>query len=777
MLPTYALLGALAATGGARPTAIGVVDGVLLALGALAIASCARRARTVPVYVAAAAAAVTQPEVVPMLLGVGALVAAFGLQVRAVRRRSTRRAMFSAAAGGLAWAALVGAPDQPPGAWWPVPLIAFAWLVVSARRNGGEQFQRRWNVVVIATGGAAAIFSVLGAFAVLTARADVERGARRLDDGLAAARAGDTEGAQEELDRASSALDRANNSLGAFWAKPALLVPGVSQNARSLMTAVDAAADVAGVAADTAEEVDLERFGARAGQLDFAAIAAVEEPLGKVIAALEQAQTDLAPLSDLWLLPAVKDEVTEVQDRLADASTSARLALDGVRVVPDMVGADGPRTYLVLFTSPVEARARTGFPANFAEITFNQGRFDMTRFGRILELNEALPESGVALTGPEDFLDRYSQFQVGRDWRNVTLSPDFPSVAEVSAQLYSGSGLGELDGVMSMDPTAMAALLELTGPVEVPDGPTLNPDNAEDFLLRDQYIEFADSNTDRKDALEVVASEVFGRLSTLDLPGPRALGRLLAPAVETGHLQFYAFAPGEPEFLAALGVDGAFPEVEGDFIGFTTTNAAGNKIDIFLERHLSYSATWDPTTGNLEAAATITLTNNAPTSGLPDYLTGNALGRRPGEEELPVGWHRVYLTLYSPWGSTDATVDGQPLGLNRKRELSRYAYAAFIDLPPGESREVTIQLVGSYEGSEDAASESGEFGYALDVISQPMVIPDRGSFEVTLENAHVENVTGPLAYDGSQGGDSPKISADSIDLSRSQSIFANVTGN
>lgn len=733
VVPAYAALAALAATGDARPTGIGAVDALLLAAGAAGVAACARRARTIPVYVAAGTAAAAQPALIPMALGVAGLVAALALQIQWVRRSSSRRALVAACAGGLPWCAMAGAPMHPVATWWPVPVAAFAWVVVSARRAGGPEFQKRWNVIVGATAGATVVFTCLGAFAVLSARADVTRGANRLEAGLAAARSGETDDAKERLRTGASALARGDGSLDAIWAKPALLVPGVSQNLRSLHVTVGAASDVAGVATETADAVDLERFTASGGRIDAAAIAAVEEPMQQLVAVLEEARDDLTALEDTWMLPAIRSEIDKVTEQLTDASASAQLAGDGVAVIPELLGADGPTTYLVFFTSPVEARSRTGFPSNYAELRFDDGAFEMTRFGRIAELNALVRGDERPLDGPADYVDRYGRFGTHRSWQNITMSPDFPSIAEVARQLYPRATGTDIDGVLSVNPTALAALLSLTGPIPVPEaGITLNADNAEEFLFREQYLTFDTEKLDRIDMLEFVAEQAFEALETADLPGPNGLRRALGPAVDAGDLQFFAFEPAAAAFLDEVGITGRLPAFTDDFIAVSTSNAAGNKIDLFLERTVDYDVIWDPDTGQIDATATVTLTNTAPATGLPPYLIDNALGRRPADIELSPGSNYVFFTLYSPWGSTGATLDGDALGLERLRELGRYAYSTFITLAPGESRTLVVDLVG----------EIDDRTYDLDVATQPLITPETFAVSVTTTDGTTVPVQG-----------------------------------
>jgi hypothetical protein len=708
---------------------------VLLGLAGAAATACGARARTIPLYTTAAAAAVCQPAAVPLALGALALLMALA------RVRREWSSLAGALAGGLAWAAAVGAPTEPAAQPLLVPLVATAWMAISARRAGGHQFRQQFDRVAIGVGGVTLVCCGLGAVAVVSARTHVDRGTDLLRSGLAAARTGDTDGAAADFRAARRALGRGDQSLGALWARPAWIVPGVSQNTRALHDAVAEVGNLATVGILATEDADLESLRARGGQVDLAAVAAMEEPLAEVLAQLRVASRTIDEVADRWLVPPIQSRLDDLRDELADAIPSAELALDGVRAAPDLLGGGGSRTYLVLFTTPVEARARTGFPGNFAEITFTDGRFDMTRFGRISELNDGgLGAAGRTLSGPADYLARYGRFGPSQDWRNLTMSPDFPTVAAVATELYPQSGGRPIDGVMSVDPVALAALLRFTGPIAVPGVSTpLDTKNAATFLLRDQYVELPDV-PDRVDALEQLAEIAFDRLTTADLPGPRELGRVLGPVVDDGHLQVMARRADVGQFLDRLGISGRYPAVEGDFVGVTTSNAAGSKIDLFLRRSLDYDVDWDPSTGRLSATATITLTNEAPATGLPDYVIGNVLGRRGIEERLPAGWNKSFVTLYTPWDHLSATLDGEPLALERIDELDRHALSTFVPIGPGASRTLVIQLEGVLDRPD----------YVLDLAAQPQVEPELATVRVAVAGGGRLVSSGPVDVRGTR---------------------------
>jgi hypothetical protein len=483
------------------------------------------------------------------------------------------------------------------------------------------------------------------------------------------------------------------------------------------------AADLSRRGQETAAEADVDQITVEGGRLDLDRVRGLERPLEDVASSLEQAAARMDEVETAWLAAPVAERVDEVQREVADAQPDARLAADAVRVVPAIFGAGGESRWLVAFTTPVEARGRTGFMGNYAELSAIDGDVQMPRFGRTPELEQGgTPGSERTLSDPDDFVSRWGRYQPLATWRNLTMSPDFPSIGQVMTELYPQSGGRPVDGVIAVDPVALAALLEFTGPVEVPGVPEpLTAESATEFMLFEQYVQLP--NSERIDVLEILARTVFDRLTRGELPAPDAVADVLGPAVRGGHLQLYSSHPEQERLFTAIGADGALPAVDGDFLAVVNSNATGNKIDRFLSRDVDYRATWDPASGEVDATLSVTLVNDAPSVGLPRYIIGNALGEEGWD--LPPGTNRTHLSLYSPLALEGADLDGEPLELSAEVERDRYAYSLFLDIPPeGGTRVVTLRLRGSIPVDGD--------GYRLDVAGQPLVVPD--DLHVTVES-------------------------------------------
>src|SRR5690606_31259048 len=126
----------------------------------------------------------------------------------------------------------------------------------------------------------------------LGARTDVDRAVEFATSGID--RLGDDdERARADLLDAAGAFDSAQDDLTVWWARPALLVPGVAQQSRAVTTMASAGADLARTAADATERADVDSVRPRNGRVDLDALAALQEPLQRSLASLRDADARL----------------------------------------------------------------------------------------------------------------------------------------------------------------------------------------------------------------------------------------------------------------------------------------------------------------------------------------------------------------------------------------------------------------------------------------------------------------------------------------------------
>ena len=126
-----------------------------------------------------------------------------------------------------------------------------------------------------------------------------------------------------------------------------------------------------------------------------------------------------------------------------------------------VLGADGPRRYLILVQNNSEPRALGGLAGSVIELAANRGRVELVSqvsggsFGDFGKPVLKLSKGERALYGT----------QLGRYMQNVTGTPDFPRSTEFATEMWARKHGKRVDGVASIDPTALSALLRATGPI------------------------------------------------------------------------------------------------------------------------------------------------------------------------------------------------------------------------------------------------------------------------------------------------------------------------
>lgn len=729
----------LAVLSGAAPTGVTILDWLLTA-GAAAIVTLAgaNARRWVFPVLTGPALVIAQWGDVAVIVGAWAIFA-LAMVTALRRRRSPLLGMLTAGAGVqlLLWLPsfwFVGAPTL-------LAVACVASVLISARRASRRRTRRRTGQAALLLVGAVLVLVGLASAATLLAQPSARDAVDAARAGLSAARSGNSDHATAELRRATAEFESANSTLR--WAGPARAVPVLSQQLGALDVLTARGAALTQHAAEATETADVRSIAVTQGAVNLAALEDMEAPVVAARDDLRAALDDLDALRSPWLVGPLADELEGFTDEVVDATADAELVATGVRLAPALLGGDEPRRYFVAAINTAEARAGGGIIGNYVELTATDGNLEKTASGRAgADLNRAGDPDNRVLEAPDDYLARYGERGVERFWQDLPLSPDFPSVAEAVASLYPQSGGAPVDGVIAMDTFALAAFLELTGPVAVDDlDEPLTAENAVEFLLHEQYVRFPE-RSERVDFLEDLTNAIFDEITDGTLPQASRLGEVLGPMVEQGRLRFHSFHPEEQAFIEELGLDGAFPEPDGDSLALVTQNDSHSKIDWFLHRELSYEVDLDPATGQVEAVAVATLRNEAPASGLPTYIIG-------GNQAAP-GVNRAHVSLYSGLALTGATLDGEPELLTPERELGHNVYSGYVEIPPGGSVELRYELTGRVE-LHTRGGEGGGLMYTLDVFRQPTVHPDELAVNIDVPDAWAADPVRDRDRSGTQG--------------------------
>jgi len=682
--------GVAAAAAGCRPTGTPILDPLYVALFAsLVTYVCSRASREALLFFSALAVVMSRgwleaPAIAALLIALASLFL----------RHSKRR--VGALIGALSIETLLRWPPVAfHGSTALVGCVVLVPVSISAYRRVSASRRRFAKQVLALVGTAAVVLSIPLVVAVILTRGDIVRGQHAADAALSDVSNGSSAAATIKLRASTAAFVAASSQLGSWWTSLASVVPVVAQQRLALATGAATARDLAVVAEHVAPSLDYHELRYHQGQVDLGRISAMLRPAQTLDRALSEARAGLVPLRSPWLIGTIQSRLRLFDQSLRRATSSTHLAVRAIPLVPNMLGAQRPQHYFLAFVSPSESRGLDGIVAAYGELTAANGHISLTVSGPVESLNDALPKAGGSLTGSSDFLARYGQFNPGKYFQDATFSPDFPTVARVISQLYPQAGGDQVDGVLMLDPYGLARLLSITGPIKVPGfAQPLTNRNAAGILLKSQYLSESVTNAAtqdvRHDVLQDALHITFQRLVSGSLPGPGVLSRGLEPAVLGGRIALWSAHPNDVPLLQALHLEDGFPKVgDGDLLAVTTQNVGANKIDAYLHTSVTDHVTFDPTTGAEHSTVGVTLTNDAPATGLPPIVIDS-----PSVPKLSPGTNETWLSIYSPLSFDKVTVDGTPSTLSATRELGVWAYSTYVKVASRTSVTVRISLLG-----------------------------------------------------------------------------------
>ncbi|MFK4100276.1 DUF4012 domain-containing protein [Streptomyces sp. NPDC019531] len=435
--------------------------------------------------------------------------------------------------------------------------------------------------------------------------------------------------------------------------------------------------------------------------------------------ALEQAAraaTDTRTLADglpraPWV-PAIDRARAQLVSQLRRTAPAMADMAVASRVLPSMLGADGPRRYIVVFQNTAEARGTGGLPGAFAVLTAAQGQLKFESFGTDTMLANVRPAVDLGA----EYRAQYGAMDPTGTWANSNVSPHFPYAARIWTAVWSKYSGQPVDGAAAVDPSALARLLQATGPGRLSDGTALTADNVLDLTERTGYARFADSRERKAFLLGVAraaATTFTGALST-----PEHLPALLKAAydiTQQGRLKVWSAEPREQGLLQKHPLAGALPAQPGPIAGVVVNNAAGGKLDYYLERKLHWIA-GSCTPRGRKVTARVTLDNRAPASGLPPYVTQRV--DKPPYLTRP-GDNRLLVSYYASSGArlAGATLDGRTVTVASSVERGHAVYTLDVELPAQSSRTLTLHLLEPISNRTPV------------LVDQPLVTPTRARLE------------------------------------------------
>jgi Protein of unknown function (DUF4012) len=536
-----------------------------------------------------------------------------------------------------------------------------------------------------------------------------------LEETVGALRDGDHEAAVAHVEQARAHADRLAASqqglLGLLWDRLPVLGASADDTDR-LVEALDLATSVAetGVAVQPLVSGD-DATLVRDGRVDL-------DILDEVVAAFRRVDRQLADARELLTdvrgdSPLLGGMITELREEGLHGIDPVLAGLDTARpvvdVLPDVLGADGPRKYLIAILNPAELLYSGGTPLTFAPMTVDRGRIE-------LGTPQDTATHGVA------FRPRY--------WRKVphnpfhrgplrigtaSFAPDWSVSGEEVLNAWRSLRGRQMAGLLAVDVMALRDLVALTGPLDVP---YYGAVSAETFVPT--LISSYDAIPDYRVRHQINQALVPVFRDRLFATG-RFVDKFAAmhTAAKGRHLAVYFRDDATQQAFRGLGLTGELSDTDHDYLGVFTQNAVPSKTDYWQARSVQSRVALRPD-GSAHVALDVAVHNDS-----PPYA-----GKGPDPQQgYSTRWATLSVASFLARGADVRTVrvDGQPVDFHVGDFFGRPFVRHTVTFPPQTQHTVRLE----YDVPAAAVRDGDRLTYHLDIDPQGTVRPGAIGVEVT----------------------------------------------
>jgi len=377
------------------------------------------------------------------------------------------------------------------------------------------------------------------------------------------------------------------------------------------------------------------------------------------------------------------------------------VGMKALQLVPELMGATSPRTYLLVAQNGDELRATGGFISGIGELTISEGALGELSFKDSYAVEnwaQPHPEPPAALR----------KYMLADLWvtRDANWWPDYPTSARAIQEMYALNQGVSTDGVIAVD---MKALELVVGALE----PLVLKEKGEEITaanIREKIYEFwapppveGPLPTDwrdwspevkawwgqRKDFMPMLTAAMFERMQDLSSIDPAKLAYALKRGLEEKHILLYFNDSAMQQLLEENGWDAATLPCSGDYLMVVDSNMGFNKSNAKIEQSIAYRVSLG---GEPRPLAEVTLSYSHRSKVRLDTCDKRAQ-YEPTYRGMMDRCYWDYVRVYAPSGSTLLTVEGADEYEVADQEKGKTVFAAYFVLAPGEHRQITFRYL------------------------------------------------------------------------------------
>lgn len=370
-----------------------------------------------------------------------------------------------------------------------------------------------------------------------------------------------------------------------------------------------------------------------------------------------------------------------------------------LNAAPELLGVTAPENFLLELMDRSELRATGGFIGNYAIMSIQNGQIQPFSLSDVYLLDIPF-KNKTNLPAPAAY--PWWPFD-GFGLRDSNLSANFPTSAQLGMSMLSQEGGPSVQGVIAFTPPALARVIQIIGPIYVPDfNETVTDQNLEQLIHYYQQTLKNDPVTDlppddqisspRKRFTALLARAFIEKLHGLPSSELGKIVKATITSLQTKDIQVYLTNKNVEAILAQNHIDGSITQGPGDGVTVVDDNIGANKGSQFTT--VSYT---DNVTLDAQGTAThdLTITYNFKVTD-PSVLFGADI-------------YATYLRIYAPSNAQLTSVEGfGPQGASD--EPGRQMWGGIVKVADGKP--YTIHIVWSVPKAA-TSDKAGHWSYRL----------------------------------------------------------------
>lgn len=377
-------------------------------------------------------------------------------------------------------------------------------------------------------------------------------------------------------------------------------------------------------------------------------------------------------------LTGAKNTINDLESLVVDAKPL-------IEVLPEIMGQNEEKKYLILFQNDKEIRPTGGFITAYAIFRVNNGFVESEGSSDIYQLDSTLVKKIPAPEPIVKYLPKVSTFNL----RDSNLSPDFLVSMKQFEELYENTtDKKEVDGIIALDTQFVVDMINVLGPIEA-FGTKYTTEEVEECacpqiiyeleIFADQPVAF--EKGDRKGIIGVLMQQMMAQ--TFDSPKstwPKIIGQIII-SLQHKNILLYFKTPASQKAVERINYAGRLYDYDGDYIHINETNFAGAKSNLYIEEKVTQVV---KKTKDDKITKKVTIDYKYPRRADNCNLE-RAFGL------CLAGIYRDWIRVYVPQGSELISSSGTEVEITTSEELGKIIFEGFFTIRPEGTAKVELE--------------------------------------------------------------------------------------